>query len=137
MDKMQGRQRQNLRPGHRRALSSSIAASAFASDAASGPPTTQPFEAKLKVAIPRIHRPGSKSISVALDRPRVRHACEPCRHKKSKCDGNQPVCSRCRSNGIHCFYADNKRDKLKRQVSLLIDLHRVAEHALSFGLAWI
>lgn len=69
-----------------------------------------------KVAIPRLKR--------ALDsvdggnkpggRHRVTHACEPCRHRKTKCSGERPVCRHCQDFKIQCYYADGKRDRVKK-----------------------
>lgn len=148
MERQQSKHRQKLRSSQRRALS-------FAANPSVNPPeagnvlASHSLRAELKVAIPRLHRPGLKPSLSAHDRQRVSHACEPCRQKKvlsprlpissqgirsvygwsdafilttqkAKCDGSQPACSRCRDHEIHCFYADNKREKLKRQVALLL-----------------
>ncbi|KAJ5129279.1 uncharacterized protein N7515_005318 [Penicillium bovifimosum] len=43
---------------------------------------------------------------------RVRQACEPCRRKKAKCPGEQPVCSLCARLGQQCLYADERRRPL-------------------------
>ncbi|ORZ25346.1 fungal-specific transcription factor domain-domain-containing protein [Absidia repens] len=37
-------------------------------------------------------------------RQRVSKACEQCRSKKTKCDGDQPICGICRSQNIDCTY---------------------------------
>ena len=71
-----------------------------------------------KVAIPRL-RPDSDSISAAGsstlgDKHRVSHACEPCRHRKTKCSGERPTCKHCEDFKITCVYADGKRDRVKR-----------------------
>lgn len=42
---------------------------------------------------------------------RVNQACEPCRQKKSKCDGERPNCKHCRNMKTACFYQDGKKDK--------------------------
>lgn len=39
-------------------------------------------------------------------RVKVTLACVVCRKKKVKCDGVQPTCGRCRSNGFSCAYSD-------------------------------
>ncbi|EFW20833.1 conserved hypothetical protein [Coccidioides posadasii str. Silveira] len=75
---------------------------------------TTHFQTEHKVPIPRLQRPGSKQAASGSDRQRVSHACEPCRRRKSKCDGLQPPCGRCRDQEIHCYYEDGKREKLKR-----------------------
>lgn len=42
-------------------------------------------------------------------RQRIRRACAPCRRRKSKCDGQQPECTICRSAGRFCSYEDSGR----------------------------
>ena len=83
-------------------------------------PTTAPADASqkaAKVAIPRLKR----SIDASGDdasrgggRHRVTHACEPCRHRKTKCSGERPICRHCADFKITCFYADGKRDRAKK-----------------------
>jgi hypothetical protein len=70
-----------------------------------------------KVAIPRLKRSndgGGEDPSRAGGRHRVNHACEPCRHRKTKCSGERPVCRHCQDFKITCFYADGKRDRVKK-----------------------
>ncbi|EXA29326.1 hypothetical protein FOVG_19172 [Fusarium oxysporum f. sp. pisi HDV247] len=38
----------------------------------------------------------------------TRHACEPCRKKKSKCTGEKPICSFCQRLKANCFYLPRK-----------------------------
>ncbi|EAW10436.1 putative C6 transcription factor [Aspergillus clavatus NRRL 1] len=47
----------------------------------------------------------------SAERPhkRVRQACEPCRRKKAKCPGEQPVCSLCARLRQRCAYAGETR----------------------------
>ncbi|KAL1997081.1 hypothetical protein VTN49DRAFT_7946 [Thermomyces lanuginosus] len=42
-------------------------------------------------------------------RKRVQRACEPCRRKKTKCPGEQPVCSYCARLRQTCTYASDRR----------------------------
>lgn len=42
-------------------------------------------------------------------RQRIGRACAPCRRRKSKCDGQQPECTICRSAGRFCSYEDSGR----------------------------
>lgn len=72
-----------------------------------------------KVAIPRLKRNtdvASESATRSGGRHRVTHACEPCRHRKTKCSGERPVCRHCQDFKIVCFYADGKRDRVKKSV---------------------
>ncbi|OAX83927.1 hypothetical protein ACJ72_01718 [Emergomyces africanus] len=73
-----------------------------------------PTRVESKIAIPRLQRPGHSQPSPTGERQRVSHACDPCRKRKSKCDGLRPVCSRCRDQEVTCVYLDGKREKLKR-----------------------
>ena len=70
-----------------------------------------------KIAIPRLRR-GSEGASAASsaigDKHRVNHACEPCRHRKTKCSGERPICKHCEDFRISCVYADGKRDRTKK-----------------------
>ncbi|EED85773.1 predicted protein [Postia placenta Mad-698-R] len=45
------------------------------------------------------------------DHPRLRtaQACEKCRIRKAKCSGEHPSCQRCRSRGLLCEYAPERR----------------------------
>lgn len=45
--------------------------------------------------------------------PRARQACEPCRRRKIKCNGEQPACRQCTDNGGECHYENGKRDTKK------------------------
>ncbi|KAI3058356.1 transcriptional regulator family: Fungal Specific TF [Aspergillus niger] len=67
-----------------------------------------------KVAIPR--------ITCASNQSQVRRcarACGPCRQRKTKCDGNKPVCRPCVDHNVSCFYADVKRVHDRKQLSVL------------------
>lgn len=71
-----------------------------------------------KIAIPRLRR-GSEGASaggssIVGDKHRVSHACEPCRHRKTKCSGERPVCKHCEDFRINCVYTDGKRDRTKK-----------------------
>lgn len=75
-----------------------------------------------KVAIPRLKRPidaAGEDASRSAGRHRVNHACEPCRHRKTKCSGERPVCRHCQDFKIACFYADGKRDRVKKYARFL------------------
>lgn len=81
----------------------------------SGPSAPSPKAAK--IAIPRLKRSldglGENAIR-AGGRHRVNHACEPCRHRKTKCSGERPVCRHCQDFKLTCYYADGKRDRAKK-----------------------
>ncbi|OOF90494.1 hypothetical protein ASPCADRAFT_59247 [Aspergillus carbonarius ITEM 5010] len=67
-----------------------------------------------KVAIPRITCASSQSQV-----RRCTKACGPCRQRKTKCDGNKPVCRPCVDHSVSCFYTDVKRVRDRKQLSVL------------------
>ena len=77
-----------------------------------------------KVAIPRLRRESDANSTTGPsrsgDKHRISHACEPCRNRKTKCSGERPACRHCEDFRIKCIYADGKRDKAKKSVSLVI-----------------
>lgn len=81
-------------------------------------PSSAQVQPAPKVAIPRLRRNSEDALlsraSVPGDKNRVAHACEPCRHRKTKCSGEQPVCKHCEDFKLECVYADGKRDKTKK-----------------------
>lgn len=44
-------------------------------------------------------------------RPRAPIACFRCHHKKVRCDGNRPNCTRCLSTGVLCAYPSSRRSR--------------------------
>lgn len=55
--------------------------------------------------------PISRSNVSAWEKPeraRTSHACEPCRERKTKCDGERPSCRRCLHTGTSCHYGYGK-----------------------------
>ncbi|KAF2448347.1 hypothetical protein P171DRAFT_352563 [Karstenula rhodostoma CBS 690.94] len=52
-------------------------------------------------------------------RQRSRIACEPCRERKRKCDGDQPVCELCRNFGYGCSYRSHPRKRRRKDGSTL------------------
>ncbi|RDH26600.1 C6 transcription factor [Aspergillus welwitschiae] len=67
-----------------------------------------------KVAIPRITCASSQSQV-----RRCTKACGPCQQRKTKCDGNKPVCRPCVDHNVSCFYTDVKRVRDRKQLSVL------------------
>lgn len=68
-----------------------------------------------KVAIPRSASNGSHKYR----RHRSARACEPCRNRKIKCDGNKPVCRQCVEQKITCTFLDVKRVREQKQLGVL------------------
>ncbi|KAK6084403.1 C6 transcription factor [Seiridium cupressi] len=64
---------------------------------------------------PLLPRPGPPALPLtpsgsALPIPPIQKtltACNECRHKKTKCDGERPACLRCRRAGATCVYAND------------------------------
>ncbi|CAI7607356.1 unnamed protein product [Penicillium bialowiezense] len=61
---------------------------------------------------------------------RVRQACEPCRRKKAKCPGEQPVCSLCARLRQQCLYAEERRRPLPEEISRPTDYESRRSQAL-------
>ena len=79
----------------------------------------------IKVAIPRLNAPN-------LNRTRRRsvRACEPCRHRKIKCDGAKPSCGQCEYHQNQCSYEDVKRVRDQKELKLLGERVEHYEHFL-------
>lgn len=70
-----------------------------------------------KVLIKRLQREEDDWSGGAKARQkRSKQACEPCRRRKIKCHGEQPICRHCRENGVQCSYETDSRESRKRQV---------------------
>ncbi|OLN93224.1 Nitrogen assimilation transcription factor nirA 4, partial [Colletotrichum chlorophyti] len=60
-------------------------------------------------------------------------ACEECRRRRAKCDGNRPVCARCAERSINCLYRseeDGRKPASKSYVQLLRNRIDVLEAVL-------
>lgn len=67
--------------------------------------------------------PISRASGSAYDRPeraRTSHACEPCRERKTKCDGERPSCRRCLHTGTPCHYGYGKGWRKRKYVVWLL-----------------
>ncbi|KAK4990663.1 Fluconazole resistance protein 1 [Elasticomyces elasticus] len=92
------------------------------------------------------HRTASDGSTADSIRKRVGKACDRCRMKKSKCDGNQP-CARCQADNAICVFGERKksRDKvypkgyvevLEHQQSQLVLGVQEMYHRLLSGQGW-
>lgn len=83
---------------------------------------TTPQQRTAKIAIPRLYRESdvasTAGSSVLGDKPRVTHACESCRHRKTKCSGDRPTCKHCEDFSLTCVYEDGKRDRMRKSVDV-------------------
>ncbi|KAF9357494.1 hypothetical protein BGX26_003625 [Mortierella sp. AD094] len=53
--------------------------------------------------------------STPVKRKRLTQACDPCRKKKIKCDGNKPSCANCAKLDIQCTYLPSMKKRGPRQ----------------------
>ncbi|KAH8719850.1 Nitrogen assimilation transcription factor nit-4 [Beauveria bassiana] len=63
----------------------------------------------------------------------ISHACEKCRQRRSKCDGQKP-CERCKMRGTHCIYKARLRQtkaQLKAEIAALRQRQRVLDQLFS------
>lgn len=70
----------------------------------------------LKKQLPIVRNPASGSGYERPERARTSHACEPCRERKTKCDGERPSCRRCLHTGTQCHYGYGKGWKKRKYV---------------------
>ncbi|KAG1804706.1 uncharacterized protein HD556DRAFT_1325580 [Suillus plorans] len=54
------------------------------------------------------------AIRTKVSHPRVAHACDHCRRRKTKCSGEQPVCTSCKKRGKVCQWTPIKTTKERR-----------------------
>ncbi|KAF3188653.1 hypothetical protein TWF788_000398 [Orbilia oligospora] len=107
-----------------------------------GPPTpdivSTPSSTSSKVAIPRLKRDSDvagwggegRRGSSSGDKNRTSHACEPCRTRKTKCNGERPSCRHCLDFKITCYYGDGKRERAKNEIRYLQERVDTYEKAL-------
>ncbi|KAI1338952.1 hypothetical protein F5Y15DRAFT_102600 [Xylariaceae sp. FL0016] len=75
--------------------------------------------------------PTDSALSPTLSAPsRASRACIPCRSRHVKCDGAQPECRRCSSEGKECHYVKSRRGGLDRETLAI----RRAQKAAASGL---
>ncbi|KAI7902268.1 uncharacterized protein BX663DRAFT_561823 [Cokeromyces recurvatus] len=63
----------------------------------------------------------SSSVTQQAKRSRAPIACFRCHHKKVRCDGLYPSCSRCGSTGILCAYPTSRRSRATQHTAVNID----------------
>ncbi len=91
-------------------------------------PVTDPAQDQVKQV------PISRNAGSGYDRPeraRTSHACEPCRERKTKCDGERPSCRRCLFTNATCHYGYGKGWK-KRKYVLHLFCHEVLKAPTRF-----
>ncbi|KAI8364851.1 hypothetical protein EDC96DRAFT_593704 [Choanephora cucurbitarum] len=54
---------------------------------------------------------GTTRMHTTIKRPRAPIACYRCHHKKVRCDGVHPNCTRCLSTGVLCAYPSSRRSR--------------------------
>ncbi|KAF8537240.1 fungal-specific transcription factor domain-containing protein [Trichophaea hybrida] len=85
--------------------------------------------AESKVAIPRV-RITEPRQKLTTHRDRVSHACEECRRRKRKCDGQRPECGDCKAALLTCRYGDGKRNLAKKKMKRLEEKVKLYENLL-------
>jgi hypothetical protein len=63
----------------------------------------------------------SSSPSTRRKLPRAAQACDPCRHRKAKCDEGRPECHHCRINNLECFYKEVPPSKQDKQTAAMTE----------------
>ncbi|KAA8903266.1 fungal-specific transcription factor domain-containing protein [Sphaerosporella brunnea] len=49
-------------------------------------------------------------------RRNISRACEPCRQRKVKCDGQRPICGHCTDYKLDCFYGGTKKELTEKRL---------------------
>ncbi|KAG2145366.1 uncharacterized protein EDB93DRAFT_1152023 [Suillus bovinus] len=65
-------------------------------------------------SLPEIRKEFTAVIRAKVPHPRVSHACDHCRRRKTKCSGEQPVCTSCMKSGKVCEWTPLKTTKERR-----------------------
>ncbi|KAF7594375.1 hypothetical protein BBP40_009356 [Aspergillus hancockii] len=81
--------------------------------------STSSSSREIPPTIPKVAIPRSTSVSSHSQRRRSARACEPCRQRKIKCDGNKPACRQCLEHNVNCSYLDVKRVRDQKQLGVL------------------
>jgi hypothetical protein len=63
----------------------------------------------------------SSSSGTRRKLPRAAQACDPCRHRKAKCDEGRPECHHCRINNLKCLYRDVPPSKQDKQTATMTE----------------
>ncbi|KAE8144609.1 hypothetical protein BDV25DRAFT_90104 [Aspergillus avenaceus] len=69
--------------------------------------------------VPKVAIPRTSNANNQYQRRRSARACEPCRQRKIKCDGNKPACRQCVEHNVSCTYLDVKRVRDQKQLGIL------------------
>ncbi|RAH77685.1 hypothetical protein BO86DRAFT_412874 [Aspergillus japonicus CBS 114.51] len=78
-----------------------------------------------KVAIPR-----TTSFNNQTQRRRSTRACEPCRLRKIKCEGDKPICQQCAEHSVTCTYVEVKRVRDQKKLCSLTSKVGIYEQLL-------
>ncbi|OJJ96171.1 hypothetical protein ASPACDRAFT_125659 [Aspergillus aculeatus ATCC 16872] len=78
-----------------------------------------------KVAIPR-----TTSFNNQTQRRRSTRACEPCRLRKIKCEGDKPICRQCADHNVTCTYVEVKRVRDQKKLGSLTSKVGIYEQLL-------
>ena len=82
-------------------------------------PNQQSSRSSSSREIPKVAIPRTAGVSGQSQRRRSARACEPCRQRKIKCDGNKPACKQCVEHNVSCSYLDAKRVRDQKQLGVL------------------
>lgn len=75
------------------------------------------FNHRLKIMASKLPIPRLLHLRREGGGRRISHACDTCRERKTKCDGNRPHCTQCVVQGFdNCFYSDRKLVRLQKEL---------------------
>ncbi|KAH7108837.1 hypothetical protein B0J11DRAFT_239907 [Dendryphion nanum] len=76
---------------------------------------SQQAECRLPTLLPAPPRSRRPPVSLQPKRPRTFVACNECRARKTKCNGERPKCSACISNTSVCQYEETQNHQAKKR----------------------
>ncbi|PWY79167.1 hypothetical protein BO70DRAFT_338286 [Aspergillus heteromorphus CBS 117.55] len=69
-------------------------------------------------------------VGLGSARVRTTRACDSCRQRKAKCNGEKPVCGQCAGLQLECVYSEQARMKDRRELDMLRAAIRRQERAI-------
>lgn len=73
----------------------------------------KPPKSSIDTSMDRVAIPRAGPLPPPATRRRVERACQACRDRKIRCDGERPTCSHCLNTKVNCVYPSNRREKDK------------------------
>ncbi|KAJ9360630.1 transcriptional regulator family: Fungal Specific TF [Paecilomyces variotii] len=80
--------------------------------------------------IPSSLSPSAESALPKASSGRAARACEPCRQRKARCSGTEPMCAQCEALKLKCTYTGGKRERDRIHLQSLLNAVKDYEDVL-------